>query len=31
MFEGFIIGMAFWAGPALLAWIWRLFHQPQTH
>jgi hypothetical protein len=29
--EGFIIGMIFWAGPALLAWIWRLFHRPQAH
>ena len=31
MLEAFIIGFVFWAGPAVLAWIWRLFHQPQTH
>ena len=31
MLEGFIIGFAFWTVPAVLAWIWRLFHQPQTH
>ena len=31
MLEGFIIGCAFWAGPALLAWAWRLVLLNRAH
>ena len=31
MFEAFIIGFVFWTLPAVLAWAWRLLHQPQPH